>query len=272
MRGKSLLMSDFFKWTLVVSVVFHLFVVLGISFVMPAQAERPVFGPPLKITLVTSMSETPPDRTDTLAQVNSQGEDEAFTEPPGFENFNEVVAATESQSVANQADHVISDNSVDGTIADNISSQTLQASQDTVTREQLAENINIAYLNSQAQPREKYVSARTRESKYAAYIEKWRLLVERVGNLNYPEQAKRQKLKGSLVLDVAISADGSISNIRILDSSGIKILDDAAERILHIAAPFDRFPESIKAEVDTLHIVRTWEFGQNKMKSLNVNL
>jgi protein TonB len=267
-----LLKSDIFKWTLVVSVVFHLIVVLGISFIMPAQAERPVFGPPLKITLVTSRSETAPDLTDTLAQMNSQGENEAFTEPPGFENLNEVAAETENPSVANQADQVISTESVDGAIADNISSQTLESSQDTVTREQLAENINIAYLNSQARPREKYVSARTRESKYAAYIEKWRLLVERVGNLNYPEQAKRQKLKGALVLDVAISADGSISNIRILNSSGTKILDDAAERIVHIAAPFDRFPDSIRAEVDTLHIVRTWEFGQNKLKSSNVNL
>ena len=252
--------------------VFHLIVVLGISFVMPAQAERAVFGPPLKITLVTSMSETAPELTDTVAQMNSQGEDEAFTEPPGFENFNEIVAVTEHQSIANQADHVISAESNDGAVADNVSSQTLESSQDTVTREQLAENINIAYLNSQAQPREKYVSARSRESKYAAYIEKWRLLVERVGNLNYPEQAKQQKLKGALVLDVAISADGSISEIRILKSSGTKILDDAAERIVHIAAPFDRFPDAIKSEVDTLHIVRTWEFGQNRLKSSNVNL
>ena len=90
--------------------------------------------------------------------------------------------------------------------------------------------------------------------------------------LNYPEQAKLQKLKGDLVLDVAISADGSISKIRILNSSGTKILDDAAERIVLIAAPFDRFPDSIKSEVDTLHIVRTWEFGQNKLKSSHVNL
>jgi len=253
-------------------VVFHLIVVLGISFVMPAQAERPVFGPPLKITLVTSMSETAPDHTDTLAQVNSQGEDDESTEPASFENFKQIAVVSESQSTANQSDQVISAESGDTELSNDISNQTLESSQDTVTREQLAENINIAYLNSQAQPREKYVSARTRESKYAAYIEKWRLLVERVGNLNYPEEAKRQRLKGALVLDVAISADGTISKIRVLDSSGFKILDDAAERIVHIASPFDRFPDAIKAELDTLHIVRTWEFGKNRLTSTNLDL
>jgi len=120
-------------------------------------------------------------------------------------------------------------------------------------------------MNAQSKPREKYVSTRSRESKYAAYIEKWRILVERVGNLNYPEAAKQQQLKGSLVLDVAINAQGNIETVSVLQSSGIKILDDAAERIVHIAAPFDRFPDEIRAEIDTLHIVRTWEFEHNKV-------
>ena len=120
-------------------------------------------------------------------------------------------------------------------------------------------------LEAKAQrPRRKFISATTREYNYAAYMEAWRSKVERVGNLNYPEEARRQKLSGSLVLDVALNADGSINEITIRRSSGEKILDDAAVRIVELAAPFSPFPQHIKDETDILHIMRTWQFINNK--------
>ena len=113
-------------------------------------------------------------------------------------------------------------------------------------------------------PRRKFISATTKEYKYAAYMEAWRAKVERVGNLNYPEKARQQNLSGSLVLDVALNDDGSINEITIRRSSGEKILDDAAIRIVQLAAPYAPFPQHIKDETDVLHIMRTWQFINNR--------
>ncbi|HIE56227.1 MAG TPA: energy transducer TonB [Chromatiaceae bacterium] len=84
-----------------------------------------------------------------------------------------------------------------------------------------------------------------------------------MSNLNYPDAAKRKKLYGDLLLHVAVKADGSVSEIRVVRSSGHKILDDAAMRIVRLAAPFAPFPEEIRKEVDILDITRTWQFLSN---------
>ena len=119
-------------------------------------------------------------------------------------------------------------------------------------------------LEAQAQrPRRKFISANTREYKYAAYMEAWRAKVERVGNLNYPDDARKNKLTGNLILDVALNADGSVNQITIRRSSGSKILDDAAMRIVELSSPFAPFPEQIRTETDILHITRTWQFLNN---------
>jgi protein TonB len=116
-------------------------------------------------------------------------------------------------------------------------------------------------LESRAQrPRQKFISASTREYKYAAYMEAWRAKVERIGNLNYPEAARQQGLSGSLILDVGLKPDGSIDDIIIRKSSGHKLLDDAAVRIVQLAAPYSPFTDDIKSETDILHITRTWQF------------
>lgn len=109
-------------------------------------------------------------------------------------------------------------------------------------------------------PRRKFVSASTREYRYASYMEAWRAKVERVGNLNYPEEARRQGLHGNLILDVALNPDGSVNEITIRRSSGNRVLDEAAIRIVNLAAPFAPFPEDIRRETDILHITRTWQF------------
>ena len=109
-------------------------------------------------------------------------------------------------------------------------------------------------------PKRKWITARTKEHKYAAYMEAWRQKVERVGNLNYPDEARRANLSGNLLLDVALRSDGSIDEIVLRRSSGKKVLDDAAIRIVNLAAPFARFPNNIAAETDILHVERTWKF------------
>jgi protein TonB len=111
-----------------------------------------------------------------------------------------------------------------------------------------------------SRPRHKYISASTREYRYAAYMEAWRAKVERIGNLNYPDEARRRNLSGSLLLDVALNPDGGVREITIRKSSGYDILDDAAVRIVELAAPFAPFPDDILKEVDILHVTRTWQF------------
>lgn len=110
-------------------------------------------------------------------------------------------------------------------------------------------------------PRRKWITARTREHKYAAYMEAWRQKVERIGNLNYPDEARRRNLSGNLLLDVALNPDGSINEITLRRSSGERVLDDAAVRIVKLAAPYAKFPDAIREDdVDILHIERTWQF------------
>lgn len=137
----------------------------------------------------------------------------------------------------------------------------------------LTNSIKIAALSAEIKqkleakaerPKRKFISASTREYKYAAYMEAWRAKVERVGNLNYPEEARKRGINGSLILDVALNPDGSVNQIVIRRSSGHKLLDDAAIRIVELAAPFAPFPNAIDKETDILHITRTWQFLNNR--------
>ena len=119
-------------------------------------------------------------------------------------------------------------------------------------------------LEAQSQrPRLKFISASTKEYNYAAYMDAWRAKVERFGNLNYPDAARKNNLSGSLILDVALNADGSVNQITVRRSSGSKILDDAAIQIVKQSAPFAPFPDHIRKETDILHITRTWQFLNN---------
>ena len=112
-------------------------------------------------------------------------------------------------------------------------------------------------------PRRDFISASTREYKYAAYMEAWRAKVERIGNINYPDEARRDKLSGILRMTVALNADGTINEITIDKSSGHQVLDEAAVHIVRLASPYAVFPDNIRKNVDILHITRTWKFLHN---------
>jgi protein TonB len=112
----------------------------------------------------------------------------------------------------------------------------------------------------QKMPRRKFIGARTQEYRFAQYIEDWRVKVERIGNLNYPEQARREQLYGKLQLSVSIRADGSVESVEVSRSSGHRLLDAAAMRIVKLAGPFSPLPPDITKDVDILTITRTWSF------------
>lgn len=112
----------------------------------------------------------------------------------------------------------------------------------------------------QKRPKRKFVGGRTKEYKYALYVEAWRQKVEKIGNLNYPEAARDLKLYGQLQMTVSIKQDGSIDAIEINRSSGHKVLDAAAKHIVELGEPYAQFPDDIRKEVDILSITRTWTF------------
>jgi protein TonB len=131
---------------------------------------------------------------------------------------------------------------------------------------------SLAMLNLQAQiarqtqayqerPRKRFIGANAREYRFAQYEEDWRAKIERVGTVNYPAEA-RGKLYGTLRLTVTIRPDGSVESIDLDRSSGLKVLDQAAFRIVQLAGPFAAFPESIRKDTDLLVITRTWFFAQ----------
>lgn len=126
--------------------------------------------------------------------------------------------------------------------------------------DRLTAELDARAQNAASKDRRKAVSADTREFKYADYMDTWRRKVERIGNLNYPDEARRNKLFGNLLMHVSVRADGTVEKIRIAKSSGYRVLDDAAVRIVRLASPYAPFPPEIRKEVDVLDIIRTWKF------------
>ncbi len=124
----------------------------------------------------------------------------------------------------------------------------------------LSESLEARTKAYAGRQRRKSISASTREFRYASYLAAWARKVENIGNINYPQAAKEQHLYGNLILHVALRADGSVEQIRIVRSSGYDLLDQAAIRIVELGAPYAPFPPDIAAETDLLDIIRTWQF------------
>lgn len=143
--------------------------------------------------------------------------------------------------------------------------QTKQAAmQEMAKLEALIAKQQEAYEN---RPKRQFIGARTREYRFANYVEQWRQKIERVGNLNYPQAARAHQLYGQLQMTVSIKADGTIESIHIHRSSGHRLLDDSARRIVQLAAPFPVFTEDIRQDTDVLSITRTWTFTRDDQLS-----
>ena len=115
----------------------------------------------------------------------------------------------------------------------------------------------------QKRPRRKEYGVNAQGYSFAQYVEDWRIKVERIGNLNYPEAARRDHLYGSAVLTVHIKDDGTVESIEIYRSSGHKVLDAAAVKIVEMSAPFAPFTEDMRKKADILGITRTWNFTRS---------
>jgi len=128
---------------------------------------------------------------------------------------------------------------------------------------QLQARISQQWDQYQKRPKRAFVGANVREYAFARYVEDWVAKVERIGNLNYPEAARRQGIYGSLKLTVSIHANGQIEAVEVDRSSGSKILDAAAMRIVELAAPYAPFPDDMRKKADILSITRTWTFTRS---------
>jgi len=260
----------------------HAIVLLGIGFVMDF---KPLTHPleTLDVVLVNWRSETTPDDADFLAQASQQGGGESTeASKPSQENAGASPGPTEGSDPLDQVEQssevtdaareqvlLEDDNSLFSQQITSIeqpddplpSAATLM--QESMTMAKLQPGIQRDRESQSKLPRRKWISANTRAYEYAAYMQAWVAKVERVGNLNYPEEIRRLKLTGDLVMTVGINLDGSIESIDITRSSGLPQLDQAATRIVRLAGPYSPLPDYIQSEIDVLHITRTWRFSRN---------
>jgi len=251
--------GDRLSLTIFFAIVLHSLIILGISFSGEDRAQPLQKLPGLEVTLVQSRSDKEIEDADFLAQANQEG---------GGDTEEKVRPSTQEvpQSEQQQQELLTTANS-ERKVAAGLN--TPQHEQHLTAAQLLSRSKEIARLSAEIdqtqrvfahRPKRKYISARTKEYKYASYEEAWRAKVERIGRINFPDEARRNKLSGSLIMAVTLNKDGSIQSIKIRQSSGHKILDDGAIRIVRLAAPFARFSEDIRKEVDELVITRTWVF------------
>lgn len=123
----------------------------------------------------------------------------------------------------------------------------------------LAAEVHLQSEQYAKRPNRKFVSASTREYVYANYLRAWVDRAERVGNLNYPDEARRRRLSGQVVISVGVRRDGSVESVRVLRSSGVPLLDATAMRVVRLAEPFPPLPQANDG-VDILQVTRTWVF------------
>jgi protein TonB len=271
--------SDRLGLVLLISITLHLLLVFGVAFKAP-EIKKSAIATSLEVVLVNSKSASRPVTADALAQANLDGggntdaERQAKSPLPVLDRPQQESEAAQKQRQVSKMEQqarllmtqVKATQQVEPVSAKVEPSEAPVESSgsDLVMRSleaaRLEAQISREWETYQKKPKRNFVSARTREYRFARYAEDWRTKVEKVGNLNYPEEAKRKKIYGSLQLIVNIKADGSVERVEIRRSSGHRELDEAAIRIVNLAAPYAAFPEDIRKDTDILGIVRTWTF------------
>lgn len=267
--------------TLAFSLCLHAFVLFGVGFVLPDLAKNKSFLQPLEVTLVNSKSRSRPLKADALAQHNLDGggntaDDKRASSPlptiSDDKQFTPEQSRQQLQKLEQQVKKLITQAKSMHSVPQEHTEKQRRDGSNTSGRDLVERALEIARLEAQINrnfsayqklPQRKFIGARTQEYRYAQYIEDWRIKVERIGNLNYPAQARQQKIFGKLQLTVSIRSDGNVESVEVTKSSGQRILDAAAVRIVKLAAPYAPFPEDIRKETDILSIVRTWSFTAN---------
>jgi len=277
--------NRYLQVALVVSLLLHAFL-LSIHFEMPDRDQARDRDRGLEVVLVNARHARAPDQADALAQANLDGggtteaDERPSTPVPPQEVRREGEALVDAQKAApvqqpTPQPVMTQPKPVKPAPAVEPQRKTPEKPAEPEPQRQVTSGLAVmdsiaAVARMEAQidrrlneyakrPRKAVIGARTREHRFAQYLEDWRLKIERVGTLNYPDAA-RGRLYGSLLLLVSIRADGSLDRVEIQRSSGVKVLDEAAVRIVELAAPFAPFPPDIRTDTDIIEIVRTWTF------------
>ncbi|MDI9243943.1 energy transducer TonB [Marinobacter sp. CHS3-4] len=282
--------SDFdrFSFTLFLALVLHAIIALGITF---APEDPRSSAQTMEITLSQFDDETEPDKADFLAQTNQKGsgtkeEPVEMTSPnpsevnqkniepvqPEPASRTEPVAREEKAVVQTQAETERSspqpekaEPDVDEPLPVREKKSLMERSLEIASLEARFDRQQRAYARK---PRVMRVTAAsTLKSTNALYVSNWVDRVVRVGNINYPSEARQKNLYGNARILVSLRKDGTVKELAILESSGSPVLDDAVKRIVRMAAPFPPFPDSLKETADELEIIRTWVFGRQGLSS-----
>ena len=269
-----------------ISLLLHLIVLVGLTFQFPKPLHNKI-STSLEVVLVNKQTPTKPTKTQLLAQDNLDGggntdkNRQAKTPfpilPKNKPLSKEAAAQKKVEQLEEEAKKLMAAVSTKPEIKPieppkDKPNNTPDLANAIDAHELLSRSLDIARLKAQVdqdydeyqkRPKRKFVGARTKEYRFARYVEDWRIKVERIGNLNYPEEARKGKLYGNLQLTVSIRADGSLESIEINRSSGKKILDNAAINIVKLSGQngFAPFPPNISQDTDILHITRTWVFA-----------
>jgi len=264
---------------IVASIAMHILAIVGLGFKLPSIPKWDAPHNVMDVVLVNARSAAKPEKADALAQANLDGggnTDQKLRARSPFptvedkEPSRELKAAeSRMRQLEAEAKELMTRMKSTATVTNVEVAPKGAPKAEAEARDLVEKSLEIARLEAQIRrdyqayqerPKRKFVGARAQEYRFAQYVDNWRLKIERIGNLNYPSEAKARKLYGSLQLTVAIKADGEVETVEINRSSGHKVLDQAAIRIVRLAAPFDRFPDNIRTDTDILHITRTWTF------------
>lgn len=281
--------------TVFFALAFHAILILGVSF----NAEdlfKNNSAPTMEITLVSSQSKTAPEEADYLAQANQKGggtvdkkvrptspfsnpnptlenglapdSKMAFSPPPLKKKEQErKLMTTDKAQVARDSKAFKRDIPIDTKSTQ--AAELYERSREFARLHAEIQELKQAYEHT---PHHTYVTGiNAKEYRFASYIEAWRDKVEKFGSLNYPEEAIRDNISGSLLLDVGVNPDGSIESMKILRSSGRKLLDNAATQIVKMAAPFPPLTPAILKDTDVLHISLVWRFRVKQGLTTSVN-
>lgn len=271
--------KDRFGMTFFLATMLHAMVILGVTFSVSPPADSKTAAA-LDIILVQTQAPDEAEKADYLAQVSQKGGGNAeqkarpreLFSAPTLSNTPGVAKQTSVQQVQKQkhneqlalltqsnAKYTINTEKQPEKAEDDSTLSKTESSQNTQTARLAAEISNKSEQQASLE-RTKYLNSSTKAFAPAKYMRQWIDRVERIGNLNYPDQARRKKMSGTLILDVVINADGKLIKADLRQSSGHQILDDAAKRIVKLASPFPAFPKNLRAEADVIHITRSWEF------------
>jgi len=267
---------------LLASIAFHTFVVvgLGIRWIQKPGSDAP--HNVMDVVLVNSKSATRPDKADALAQANLDGGGNtdqklrASSPLPALKEQREMaqeLRAMESRrkELEAEAKQLLTRMKSPARVTTAEMVAQSEAKPDAQARELVERSMEIERLEAQIRqehqryqerPKKKFVGARTQESRVAIYVDNWRQKIERIGNLNYPAEARTPRFQATLRITVGIKANGEVESVEINRASGYKFLDQAAIRIVNLAAPFDRFPDNLRVDTDILYITRTWTFAR----------